>query len=120
MAKKFRMRKEPTKPRRDNFKDEKIELISIKTYCEEPLEKFIDELQDWLDKYPNATIELETDYGACYYEGDVPETVLIVRGIKTQDEFFKEAMAKYNDRLRRYNEWRQQNIEAIRERELKQ
>lgn len=91
--KKFPLRK---KPKRSDFRDQRKEVEIMTTYDNMSIADLVSQLQQYSKKYPEGVLEVDLDYGACYYESDTPSARFILVYMVPADDQYKEAMKKYN------------------------
>ena len=110
--KKFRIKKKPAVPKRSSYKGRRG---TVNVDCDGTLSSFIQDLQEYEAKYSEATIELELDYGYCYYEGDTPSAKIEITFVKDDETLYQKAVEKYKVKLAAYNEWYAENKDAVKE-----
>jgi hypothetical protein len=111
--KKLRLKKEPVKPLLKNYRGRSHTDTVGESWDHIDPYGLVERLEEAKKIDPKAHIELDLDYGGCYYEGDTPSAKLVLKWTGHAKDEFDKAMVRYKENLAKYAAWYVENKDAI-------
>jgi len=113
--KKFRIKKKPVAPKKANYRGRSRSKKIMGSYDSDKIGTFIANLLKHQEDYPDATVEMDLDYGGCYYESDTPSACLKLNYVECADIAYNAAVARHKQENEKYKAWFKENEAAIKQ-----